>query len=121
MTHKWVPLSDAQWVNIVNFDRAYESFSKDEAVHEAVKRTEAKLKELNEASAQKGQANTGDRLTDEKANRIIARGDYKPSGVVLCNKEDGSRCIIELSAVRWLDKDEMWSIMHPASGIATNS
>lgn len=44
----WKALSDVQWMNIVNHDRAYESFSKEEAVHEAVKRTEAKCREVNE-------------------------------------------------------------------------
>lgn len=43
----WVSLSDAQWTNIVNHDHAYESMSKDDAVHLAVKLTEAKCRELN--------------------------------------------------------------------------
>lgn len=45
---EWVPLSDVQWMNIVNHDKAWESYSKDDAVHEAVKMTEAKCKENNE-------------------------------------------------------------------------
>ena len=45
----WRGLTDVEWMNIVNFDRAYSSYDKEEAVHEAVKRTEAKLKELNAA------------------------------------------------------------------------
>lgn len=47
VAQQWKPLTDVQWMNIVNHDRAYESYSKDDAVHEAVKRTEAKLKEIN--------------------------------------------------------------------------
>ncbi|MES2346286.1 MAG: hypothetical protein V4641_01825 [Pseudomonadota bacterium] len=43
----WVSLSDVQWMNIVNHDHAYESMSKDDAVHAAVKATEAKLREIN--------------------------------------------------------------------------
>jgi hypothetical protein len=43
----WKSLNDVQWMNIVNHDHAYERFSKEDAVHEAVKRTEAKLRELN--------------------------------------------------------------------------
>lgn len=43
----WKPLNDVQWMNIVNHGFAYANFDKDEAVHEAVKRTEAKLKEIN--------------------------------------------------------------------------
>jgi hypothetical protein len=45
----WQGLNDVQWMNIVNHDHAYNSFTKDEAIHEAVKRTEAKLRELNAA------------------------------------------------------------------------
>lgn len=56
--------------------------------------------------------NTGDRLTDEKANHIIARDGFKLTGVVL-SKPDGARCIVEMSAVRWLTNDEMWAILHP--------
>lgn len=47
----WRPLNDVQWMNIVNHDHVYESFSKEDAVHEAVKRTEAKLRENNEGRA----------------------------------------------------------------------
>ena len=43
----WIPLSDVQWMNIVNHDHSYWNYDKDDAVHEAVKRTEAKLKEIN--------------------------------------------------------------------------
>jgi len=49
---QWKPLNDVQWMNIVNHDHAYESVNKEEAVHEAVKRTEAKLRELNAAPSQ---------------------------------------------------------------------
>jgi hypothetical protein len=49
----WKPLTDVQWMNIVNHDRAWESYSKDEAVHEAVKMTEAKLKEINTQESDK--------------------------------------------------------------------
>lgn len=43
----WVGLSDTAWMNIVNHDHAYESMNKEDAVHYAVKATEAKLKQLN--------------------------------------------------------------------------
>lgn len=43
----WVAMTDAQWMNIVNHDHAYHSMTKDEAVHLAVKMTEAKARELN--------------------------------------------------------------------------
>lgn len=43
----WQGLHDSNWVNIVNHAHCYEDFSKEDAVHHAVKLTEAKLKELN--------------------------------------------------------------------------
>ena len=43
----WRPINDAQWVNLVNHAHAWEGFSKDEAVHEVVKMTEAKCRENN--------------------------------------------------------------------------
>lgn len=46
---QWVPLSDVQWMNIVNYDHAWHSHSKEDAVHEAVKMTEAKCCENNAA------------------------------------------------------------------------
>ncbi len=38
-------LTDVQWMNIVNHDHAYAGYSKDDAVHLAVKMTVAKLEE----------------------------------------------------------------------------
>lgn len=55
---------------------------------------------------------TNDKLTALKAAEICAMRGFKPTGVVLQN-EKGDRCIVELSAVRWLKKDEMWGLMHP--------
>lgn len=48
----WKALTDVQWMNIVNHDHAYHGYSKDDAVHYAVKATEAKLKEINAAPPQ---------------------------------------------------------------------
>ena len=55
---------------------------------------------------------TDDRLTADKAAHICERDGYRPTGVVLQN-ENGERCIVELGAVRWISKDEMWKLMHP--------
>jgi hypothetical protein len=57
--HGWKSLNDVQWMNIVNHDRAYENYSKEDAVHEAVKRTEAKLRELNAAPSLPAQSAIG--------------------------------------------------------------
>lgn len=43
----WKGLNDVQWMNIVNHERAYENYSKEDAVNRAVGLTEAKLKEIN--------------------------------------------------------------------------
>lgn len=47
---QWKALTDVQWMNIVNHEHAYDLYSKDDAVHLAVKMTEAKCKELNTAT-----------------------------------------------------------------------
>lgn len=44
----WKPLNDVQWMNIVNHEHAFESYDKEDAVHEAVKMVELKLKENNQ-------------------------------------------------------------------------
>lgn len=53
-----------------------------------------------------------DRLTREKAAHIIARDGFVVSGVVL-TKPNGSVCIVDKSAVRWLTGDELFRVMHP--------
>ncbi|MGS1033332.1 hypothetical protein [Burkholderia glumae] len=57
---------------------------------------------------------TGNRLTDLKANDIIARADCELSGVVLTRESDGARFFVERGAVRLVTNDEMQSLMHPA-------
>lgn len=53
-------------------------------------------------------------LTAEKTHSIATRsaigGGYQITGFVLCN-DRGDRCIVEKSAVRWINKDEMWWLM----------
>lgn len=55
---------------------------------------------------------TIDRLTRQKATHIIARDGFQVSGVVL-TKPNGSVCIVDKSAVRWLTGDELFRVMHP--------
>jgi len=55
----------------------------------------------------------GDRLTALKATDICNRMNFKITGVVLRNENTNERCLVELSDVRWLHKDEMWKLMHP--------
>ena len=38
---------------------------------------------------------------------------FKALSEFVLQNEKGDRCIVELSAVRWLSKDEMWALMHP--------
>ncbi len=76
----WITLSDLEWMNIVNHDHAFESMDKTEAVHLAVKMTEAKLKEIN---------HDPDRADDLRAQRDLARAQ-------LASKPD-----IDLEAIAW--------------------
>ena len=50
------------------------------------------------------------RLTAEKTETIMDRDGYQISGFVLCSP-DGKRAIVEMSAVRWLNKDTMFKLM----------
>ena len=63
-----------------------------------------------------GDAQSAD-LTAKKAHLVMERagyhGQYEITGFVLCSP-DGHRCIVESSAVRWLDRDEMRWLMHDA-------
>lgn len=54
-----------------------------------------------------------DRLTEFKAQSIAERG-FAITGVVLTDPS-GAKCIVDLSAVRWLSNDEFWDLMHPDS------
>ncbi|AST86256.1 hypothetical protein CIG66_07170 [Ralstonia pseudosolanacearum] len=56
---------------------------------------------------------TDDSLTEEKAAHIVERDGFAVTGYVLALL-DGRRCIVEKSAVRWLNKDQMWAVMHPS-------
>lgn len=54
-------------------------------------------------------------LTARKAAAVVDTQGYKISGLVVLNPETNGRGIIELSAVRWLDTDEMWWLMHTSA------
>ena len=52
-------------------------------------------------------------LTKNKTEHIIETRDYEVTGFVLTNK-DGSKCVIDMSAVRWFDdKNDFFRMMHP--------
>ena len=42
----------------------------------------------------------------------MKRDGYEITGFILCNPKTGQRCLVEMSAVRWLDKDSAWWLMH---------
>lgn len=52
------------------------------------------------------------KLTHQKTTDIIAREGYHVTGFVL-TKGSGEKCIIDMSAVRWMDENEFFSMMHP--------
>lgn len=51
-------------------------------------------------------------LTFEKIRHIIHRDGFFITGFVL-TRENGEKCIVDMSAVRWLSKDEFFNLMHP--------
>ena len=51
-------------------------------------------------------------LTVEKTAVVMNRDQYQITGFVLCHPVSGRRCIVEMSAVRWLTKEESWWLMH---------
>ena len=46
----WKPLTDVQWMNIVNLNHAWRNVDKEDAINEVVKLVEAKCKENNLAT-----------------------------------------------------------------------
>jgi len=51
-------------------------------------------------------------LTHRKTKDIIARDNYAITGFVLTN-DYGDKCIVDMSAVRWLSDKEFFKMMHP--------
>lgn len=51
-------------------------------------------------------------LTHNKTKHIIARDRFSVTGFVL-TKENGDKCIVDMSAVRWMSRDEFFTMMHP--------
>lgn len=86
----WRGLTDVEWMNIVNFDCAYASYDKEGAVNEAVKRTEAKLKELNAAQQQEPPA---DLVQDAEPDiwRVMC-GDWRDETVAIHNSAGYITC-----------------------------
>jgi len=54
-----------------------------------------------------------DRLTIGKATSISEINEYEATGFVMRDK-NGHVCVVEKSAVRWIENEEWWDIMHPA-------
>lgn len=90
----WKPLTDVQWMNIVNHEQAYWDMSKDEAVHLAVKKTEAKLKEINGDPADTMLKDYSDMI--RKICFEYAAGGYNSEGLLPVDVADAKlRWIIE--------------------------
>jgi len=51
-------------------------------------------------------------LTAMKTASIITLNGHKITGFVVCHPETHDRCIVEMSACRWLTNEEMWWLMH---------
>lgn len=48
----WKPLTDAQWMNIVNHDHSWSTWDKEDAVHAAVRMVEVRLRANNAGKQQ---------------------------------------------------------------------
>lgn len=59
-------------------------------------------------------------LTAMKAASIIKRSGHKITGFVVCHPETGERCIVEMSACRWLTNAEMRWLMHVSESPLTD-
>lgn len=86
-------------------------------IHSLLTRAAAALRTRAEPVAQEKTcawlAPIGDPLTARKAKDIIAREGYYVTGVVMTNS-DSSKCIVDLSAVRWFPKlMDFFTMMHP--------
>ena len=51
-------------------------------------------------------------LTAMKMASIVNRSGHQITGFVACHPETHERCIVEMSACRWLTNGEMWWLMH---------
>lgn len=91
----WKPLTDVQWMNIVNHEQAYWDMSKDEAVHLAVKKTEAKLKEINGDPADTMLKDYSDMI--RKICFEYAAGGYNSEGLLPVDVAD--------AMMRWIIED----------------
>jgi len=64
-------------------------------------------------------ADHNSRMTAKKVVEKLECG-YEISGLVIIKPETGERCIIEMSAGRWLNKEEMRWLMHESESPLNN-
>lgn len=69
----WKGLSDVQWVDIMNANDAWHGYTVDEALREAVKLTESKLKTNNTATPPPADVPL---LTDQDIGEVLGFGEY---------------------------------------------
>lgn len=58
-------------------------------------------------------------LTRDKVIHIRSHLGHEPSGYVLRHRSTGGMVIVEQSAVRWLNREEAWELMHPRENVLT--
>lgn len=51
-------------------------------------------------------------LTHRKTKDIINRDGFAVTGFVM-TKENGEKCVVDMSAVRWMSSGEFFKMMHP--------
>lgn len=78
----WKALTDVQWMNIVNHEQAYFGWSVEDAVHHAVKATEAKCREVNFLAAQQPAIPEGWKLVPiEPTPEMLRSAGFRASAV----------------------------------------
>lgn len=83
----WRGLWDSQWVNIVNHDHGWENHSKEDAVHEAVKMTEERLRLNNTHPSSAAQVEEIRNAALEEAISMINAGRW--AELVTCDFHRG--------------------------------
>lgn len=85
----WRPLTDAQWLKIVNQDHAYDEYTKDDAVHKAVRLTEARLRMNNTALSTSPLLDKNDQAEGEPVDIDCTNMDAAHWAKAFCEKFPG--------------------------------
>lgn len=54
-----------------------------------------------------------DKITKSKIDSLKMLSGMSETGVIMTDPKSGRRAIVEMGAIRWLNQEEMWELMHP--------